>query len=215
MAKGPGGMFCSRGSRTPPPGGGVAFGLMMLVISATSAAGGQSMVTGGVTSQPIGHYEFCKANSAECSMRLRDAGPLRFTNRMWKEVVEVNRLVNTSVKPMNDYDIYGKDEVWSYPGSGVGDCEDYVLEKRRRLAREGIPLSDLLMTVVRKPDGEGHAVLTVRTDKGDFVLDNLNDTVKPWEATGYRYLKRQSTSHTGRWVTIRDVDATTLVGSVQ
>ena len=54
-------------------------------------------------------------------------------------------------------------------------------------------MSDLLITVVRKPDGEGHAVLTVRTDKGDYVLDNLTDTVKPWEETGYRYLKRQST----------------------
>ena len=66
---------------------------------------------------------------------------------------------------------------------------------------------------MRKPDGEGHAVLTVRTDKGDFVLDNLNDAVKPWEATGYRYLKRQATNHTGRWVTIREGN-TTLVGSV-
>ena len=97
---------------------------------------------------------------------------------------------------MNDFDIYGKDEVWAYP-RGAGDCEDYVLEKRRDLMRKGISLADLLITVVRKPDGEGHAVLTVRTDEGDYVLDNLNDAVKPWEETGYRYLKRQSTTHTG------------------
>ena len=58
-------------------------------------------------------------------------------------------------------------------------------------------LKDLLITVVRKPNGEGHAVLTVRTDKGDFILDNLTDTVKPWEATGYRYLKRQATTKNG------------------
>lgn len=208
-------MFCSRGSRTPPRGGGVAFGLMMMVVaSAANAAGSQSMLTGGLTSQPIGHYEFCKANPADCSIRLRDGGPLKLSDALWKEIVAVNTLVNTSVKPMNDYDIYGKDEVWAYPDKGVGDCEDYVLEKRRELTQKGISLSDLLITVVRKPDGEGHAVLTVRTDRGDFVLDNLNDRVKPWEATGYRYLKRQSTSHTGRWVTIRDGDATTLVGSV-
>ena len=87
---------------------------------------------------------------------------------------------------MNDFDIYGKDEVWAYP-HGAGDCEDYVLEKRRDLMLKGISLSDLLITVVRKPDGEGHAVLTVRTDQGDFILDNLNDAVKPWDATGYRY----------------------------
>ena len=62
-----------------------------------------------------------------------------------------------------------------------------MLEKRRDLMLKGISLADLLITVVRKPDGEGHAVLTVRTDQGDYVLDNLNDAVKPWEATGYRY----------------------------
>ena len=121
-------------------------------------------------------------------------------------------MVNATVKPMNDYDIYGKDEVWAYP-RGAGDCEDYVLEKRRDLMSKGISLSDLLITVVRKPDGEGHAVLTVRTDEGDYVLDNLTDAIKPWEETGYRYLKRQSTTHTGRWVTIREGN-TALVGSV-
>ena len=68
-------------------------------------------------------------------------------------------------------------------------------------------------TAVRKPDGEGHAVLTVRTDEGDFILDNLSDTVKPWEATGYRYLKRQSTTHTGRWVSVREGNPP-MVGSV-
>jgi predicted transglutaminase-like cysteine proteinase len=56
-------------------------------------------------------------------------------------------------------------------------------------------------------------VLTVRTDEGDYILDNLNDTVKPWDTTGYRYLKRQSTTHTGRWVSIRE-DSEALVGSV-
>ena len=70
--------------------------------------------------------------------------------------------------------------------------------------RKGMSLSNLLITVVRKPDGEGHAVLTVRTDKGDFVLDNLTDAVRQWDATGYRFLKRQATDHTGRWVTIRE-----------
>ncbi len=62
-------------------------------------------------------------------------------------------------------------------------------------------MSDLLITVVRKPDGEGHAVLTLRTDRGDFILDNLTDSVKPWDETPYRFLKRQASEHTGRWVT--------------
>ena len=86
--------------------------------------------------------------------------------------------------------------------------------KRRALAERGVTLSNLLITVVRKPDGEGHAVLTVRTDKGDYILDNLSDSVKLWSKTPYRFLKRQSSEHTGRWVTIRG-EANTLVGSVK
>lgn len=184
-----------------------------LALSGTSAANSAGpMVTGGYTSQPIGHYEFCKSNPRECLIRPRDAGPERLTKRMWRRIVRTNVTVNRSVSPMNDYDIYGKDEVWAYP-SGAGDCEDYVLEKRRRLSAAGLSLANLLITVVRKPDGEGHAILTVRTDKGDFVLDNLTDRVKPWDDTGYWYLKRQATNHTGRWVTI-DGFNNPFVGSV-
>ena len=84
----------------------------------------------------------------------------------------------------------------------------------RKLAERGLSLSNLLITVVRKPDGEGHAVLTVRTDKGDLILDNLNDSVKTWNKTPYRFLKRQASDHTGRWVTIRGESAP-LVGSVE
>jgi predicted transglutaminase-like cysteine proteinase len=192
----------------------------MLVASAIStltvgnALASEPMITGGLTSQPIGHYEYCKANPAECSIRPRDRGPERMSGALWSEIVSVNATVNTAVKPMNDLDIYGKDEVWAYPDKGVGDCEDYVLEKRRELQQRGLSLSNLLVTVVRKPDGEGHAVLTVRTDKGDFVLDNLTNSVRDWGQTGYRFLKRQASNHTGRWVSIREGSAP-LVGSVQ
>jgi predicted transglutaminase-like cysteine proteinase len=131
---------------------------------------------------------------------------------VWKQIVGINDAVNEAVNAMSDFDIYGKDEVWAYP-KAVGDCEDYALEKRRALMQRGISLANLLMTVVRKSDGEGHAVLTVRTDKGDFVLDNLNPKVLEWDRTDYRYLKRQSSENTGRWVSIQGGDQT-LVGSV-
>ena len=114
---------------------------------------------------------------------------------------------------MSDLDIYGKNEVWAYPDGGVGDCEDYVLEKRRALSRMGISLADLLITVLRKPDGEGHAVLTVNTDRGDYILDNLNGRVLAWTDTPYTYLKRQSTKNSGVWVKIND-GRSIAVGSV-
>ena len=172
------------------------------------------MVTGGLTSQPIGHYEFCKANPDECSIRSRDTAPAELTGALWKLLVSLNVSVNHAIAPMSDLEIYGKEEVWAYPDNSVGDCEDYVLEKRRTLMQNGVSPANLLITVVRKSDGEGYAVLTVRTDQGDFILDNLTDAVLPWDDTGYRFLKRQASNHTGHWVTIREGQAP-LVGSVR
>jgi predicted transglutaminase-like cysteine proteinase len=172
-----------------------------------------AMVAGRQTSQPIGHYEFCKVSPGECAIRPRDRGPMHLTSPMMDKIAAINLEINRAVRPLNDFDIYGRDEVWAYPEAGAGDCEDYALEKRRRLNRAGISLSNLLITVVRKPDGEGHAVLTVRTDQGDLILDNLNDDVRGWRETGYSFLKRQASYHTGRWVSLRE-DNTSVVGSV-
>ena len=195
----------------------IAAGAVLLAgLCVSQASASPQMTTGGLTSQPIGHYEFCQANPVECNIRQRDNGPERMTGELWTQLVSVNVGVNAAVKPLNDIDIYGKEEVWAYPDKGIGDCEDYVLEKRRVLMRQGIPLSNLLITVLRKADGEGHAVLTVRTDKGDFLLDNLTDSVRRWDETDYRFLKRQATNHTGRWVTIREAQPSApLVGSVK
>jgi predicted transglutaminase-like cysteine proteinase len=192
---------------------GIFSAAMMIACAASPALAAAPMLTGGLTSQPIGHYEFCKAQPAECAIRTRDLGPETMTGALWRMLMDVNAAVNRAVRPMNDFDIYGKDEVWAYP-NGVGDCEDYVLEKRRTLKARGVSLSNLLITVVRKADGEGHAILTVRTDKGDFILDNLSNAVRQWDNTGYRFLKRQASDHTGRWVSIRE-GAAPLVGSVQ
>lgn len=179
----------------------------------TEASGVNAMSTGGLTSQPIGHYEFCKRSPSECSVRPADQRPQVIDDALWGQIWRINMAVNDAVRPMSDFDIYGLDEYWTYPDQLVGDCEDYVLEKRRQLAELGISLSNLLITVLRKPDGEGHAVLTLRTDRGDFILDNLNNELMPWYETGYRFLKRQASNHTGRWVTLRD-DQNMLVGSV-
>ena len=161
------------------------------------------MVTGAVTSQPIGHYEFCRQNPGECNRRLASSPPPKHTPSGWAAIKRVNASVNARIKAMTDKDIYGREEVWVYP-TEVGDCEDYALLKRRELAAKGFSLSDLLITVVRKPDGEGHAVLTVRTAQGDFILDNLEPEVKLWYETSYTYLKRQASFSTGRWVSIEN-----------
>ncbi|WP_460929225.1 transglutaminase-like cysteine peptidase [Shinella zoogloeoides] len=193
---------------------GVAAVLALLVSSSsafTAPASALSMKTGGVTSQPIGHYEFCQTHKSECRPGARTA-PAKVTEFGWSVVREINARVNRDITPMTDKELYGKDEVWAYPDN-AGDCEDFVLLKRRMLMQKGFAAGDLLITVVRKPDGEGHAVLTLRTTQGDYILDNLNNDVKLWTKTPYRYLKRQASFHAGRWVSIENGDAV-MVSSV-
>ncbi|WP_457298701.1 transglutaminase-like cysteine peptidase [Phyllobacterium sp. P5_D12] len=193
---------------------GVAVALFAGTLGANVASASEAfMTTGGLTSQPIGHYEFCKRLPEECSIRSRNVMPEKMNHDFWQLIVNVNSNDNHKIKPLTDMEIYGVEEYWAYPDK-VGDCEDYVLLKRRDLMQSGISPANLLITVVRKPDGEGHAVLTVRTDKGDFVLDNLVDGVKNWSETPYTYLKRQATNNSGRWVSI-EAPTNILVGSVQ
>ncbi|MEI9916274.1 MAG: transglutaminase-like cysteine peptidase [Methylovirgula sp.] len=66
----------------------------------------------------------------------------------------------------------------------------------------GLPRQALLMTIVRDLDGEGHTILTVKTNRGEFILDNLRDDIRPWDATGYHFLKRQSQEDPNIWVGI-------------
>ena len=177
----------------------------------TAPASALSMRTGGVTSQPIGHYQFCQKNRRECSS-IRNANPAKVTAVGWRVIRDVNASVNRAIRPVTDRELFGRDELWTYP-NGAGDCEDFVLLKRKKLMERGFAAADLLITVVRKPDGEGHAVLTVRSSEGDFILDNLENVVKLWSETPYRYLKRQASFHAGRWVSIENGD-TMMVSAV-
>lgn len=178
-----------------------------------ASASGLVMETGRITSQPIGHYEFCKQFSAECAPVKGSGVAPKVTDYGWDVVREINRAVNFSVMPKTDLELFGKEEVWTYPEI-AGDCEDYVLLKRHMLIERGFSPADVLITVVRKPDGEGHAVLTLRTTEGDFVLDNLEDEVKIWRETPYRYLKRQASNNSGRWVTIEN-GSDVMVGALK
>lgn len=173
----------------------------VLVVSVVSALA-ISMPTMGRTTQPIGHYEFCQRAPGECRYT-GEAAPHLLDRGDWAHMVDINNRINSEVIPRTDMQIWGLQELWSYP-TDVGDCEDFVLLKRHLLIEKGFHPSNLLITVVRQPNGEGHAVLTVRTDRGDFILDNLVGEIADWRDTPYSFLKRQSTDHAGRWERIDD-----------
>ena len=132
----------------------------------------------------------------------------------WRDLLRVNKWVNETIKPITDMDHWGVIEKWSLPTDGYGDCEDYVLLKRKMLIDAGWPREALLITVVRDKKGEGHAVLTVKTDKGEFVLDNQNENVVAWTETGYRFVKRQSQSDPNVWVSLGDSRPAVATASV-
>ncbi|MCX8997734.1 transglutaminase-like cysteine peptidase [Rhizobiaceae bacterium BDR2-2] len=185
---------------------------MNIVLPQPAAAIPPIMRIAGLTNPPIGHYEFCKANPSECKPNGADAGPMTLTEQRWRSILDVNYTVNAEITPMTDMEIYGVEEYWTYPTT-AGDCEDFVLEKRKRLIERGFSPSNLLITVVLQPNGDGHAVLTVRTDRGDFVLDNMRNKVMLWSETEYTYLKRQASNNPARWMKIQD-GRTVAVGSV-
>ena len=127
------------------------------------------------TRPPIGWVEFCAEHPIECKVAPTAPRDVVLSNKAWTDLVRINKWVNENVKPMTDMDHWGVVEKWSYPDDGYGDCEDYVLLKRRMLMEAGWPREALLMTVVREKNGNGHAVLTVKTDKGEFILDNQEE----------------------------------------
>ncbi len=159
---------------------------------------------GEITRPPIGWVEFCAEHAADCKVEAGEPRIAVLSAKSWRELVRVNRSVNTAIKPMTDLEHYGVVEKWAYPDDGYGDCEDYVLLKRRMLMEAGWPREALLITVVRERNGDGHAVLTVKTDRGEFILDNQNDEIVLWSESDYRFVKRQSQSDPNLWVSLGD-----------
>jgi predicted transglutaminase-like cysteine proteinase len=155
----------------------------------------------GDTLPPIGYVTFCQEHQGDCRPGPRFADRIQLTPAKFRQIEEVNTAVNTAIAPVTDLELYGKAEVWTYPTT-KGDCEDYVLLKRRILIERGFPESTLLITVVRDENNEGHAVLTVRTDAGDFVLDNKRRDIVRWADTPYTFIKRQSEKNPLVWISL-------------
>jgi len=154
---------------------------------------------------PKGWLALCKRHVAECDVPPSAAKSVELTGDVWDRLVAVNEWVNTRVKAITDQKHWNVSERWDYAEDGYGDCEDYVLLKRRMLMALGMPREALLITIVwaSGPRGdEGHAVLTIRTDQGDFVLDNQSKKILLWNKTRYDFVKRQSQENPNVWVYI-------------
>jgi predicted transglutaminase-like cysteine proteinase len=147
------------------------------VIALTGVAAAGPAAAG--SKAPLGYQLMCLKTPAECQGG--GASSVNASADIMATLKKVNSRVNRAISPRND----GAADVWNASASS-GDCEDYVLAKRRALIKSGLPSSALRIAYVKTRRGEGHAILVVKTSKGDFVLDNLNTSVRPLSQSGYR-----------------------------
>ncbi|WP_248307664.1 transglutaminase-like cysteine peptidase, partial [Bosea sp. FBZP-16] len=169
----------------------------LLAGSVPSAARADQLAarTRGPASPPPAFLDFCARNPVEC----RRSGVLTrqvvLTPERQRDLQEVNARVNAAIWEISDREHHGREDVWSIPADGQGDCEDFALLKRKHLIERGWPSSALLIAVVGTPAGEGHAVLMAITSEGDLVLDNKTSRLLPWTQTGYLFFTRMSQSN--------------------
>ncbi len=162
----------------------------------------------GMAQPPYGFVRMCEQMPEECRPGPNQEIRFNATPERLSELDEINRHVNHTIKPQTDLALYGVSEYWTLP-KDEGDCEDYALLKRHLLIERNWPTGSVLMTVVRDEKGEGHAVLTVRTAQGDYILDNKVDEVRLWYKTPYSFVMRQSFLNPRVWVSLDPLDGAT------
>jgi predicted transglutaminase-like cysteine proteinase len=187
-------------------------GISLFALSSVSMSAQQSPKfesAFGATLPPVGYVRFCARNPADCKPINKYDGHLQMTAKLWEVLYTLNTRINTAIAPTSDQDLYGVPEFWAYP-QAAGDCEDYVLQKQKELGTMGVPSGNLLITVVRDEKGDGHAVLTISTAQGDFIMDNRRNDIRAWNDTGYKFLKRQSAQDPKAWVALTTASSTNV-----
>lgn len=159
-------------------GGSVAkFGLVIVAALSMTALSTPAAQAG--KHAPLGYQVMCLKDPASC--KGGGKAKVEATSDLMATLKRVNTQYNRSIKPRNDS---GAD-IWSASATS-GDCEDYVMAKRAALIRAGVPSSSLRIAYVKTKRNEGHAILVVKTNGKDLVLDNLTATIRPLSQTGYR-----------------------------
>lgn len=150
---------------------------------------------------PLSFVQFCMSYDRECAEQGEPDAVIRLTPETLSQIERVNREVNRGIRPVSKHGTAL--EKWTIsPASG--DCNDYAVTKRHRLVALGLPSSALLLATAMTPWGEGHLLVILRTEDGDLVLDNLVETIRPWNRTGYRWIARQSSQHPRHWEAIAE-----------
>lgn len=147
---------------------------------------------------PAGATSLCKSYAWACaSGAITPAGA-----DVLQLAAQLNTAANAAIRPISDQTQFSVAERWSLPTPRGGDCEDYALFKKQQLIAAGVSPNRLLLAVVLDRRNQPHAVLVLRSDMGDFVLDNLTRRVLPWQKTGYAFIRMQDPQNPARWVSV-------------
>ena len=190
----------------------IAVGALAVTLSSASAAplnigngwrhsgtGAGRLIEGSYAAPPRAFDAYCSTYVDQC-VSVGGVEPVALDEERWAELVAVNRSVNRHIRP----NPHARLDVWTI-GATSGACNEFAIEKRKELIERGWPSASLLLTVAYTMGGEAHLVVTVRTDRGDFVLDNLRSAVLPVERTNLRFVARQTTIHPRLWTSVEGV----------
>lgn len=160
------------------------------------------IVEGSPTLAPFQHVRFCLRYPSDCKSDPKENERIELSLETLELLKRVNRSVNLSITPTAKS--YGSNlgDGWTIAPT-IGDCNDYAVTKRHELLESGLPSKALRLSVVKTTSGIGHLVLVVVTTKGDIVLDNLTEVIRPWLSTDYHWLKIQSTTDSHFWYEIK------------
>ena len=178
---------------------------------------------GAVTKAPHGFVRYCRASIENCQFTPKRAAtiqlastaassddgalfnqpstlvrPVALSDTRWRELKKLNTYINVKVQYRTDMESFGLADYWR-AAENFGDCEDFALAKKKALIERGWPKEHLrLMTTYSVKTGL-HAVLVVTTDKGDFLLDNVEPRIRPWNKSKYIFLKIQTPNDPKIW----------------
>ena len=154
------------------------------------------------TLAPFQHVRFCLRYPSDCKSNPAENDHIDLDAETSELLKRVNHSVNLSIIPT--LKSYGPNlgDGWTI-APDMGDCNDYAVTKRHELIAKGLPSKALRLAVVRTASGIGHLVLVVVTTKGDIVLDNLTEVIRPWQSTDYHWLKIQSATDSKFWHEIK------------
>lgn len=175
----------------------LALALLLLVCSAPDGSASYFQTTASkmdVMFKAEGPVGWQRLNASQPRFAVAEVVP--WSAKRYAQLSEVQKRVNREVSYLPE----AHNDVWRVAYE-IGDCEDFALRYRQELLQKGWPAGALRLAVALSIDGTPHALLTIETTAGTWVMDSLYDGIRPWTAYPYRWLIREGPA--GSWFVIR------------